>query len=66
MRTSQPPFTSPTRFAAGISTPSRNVSQRKPPPSVGNVRTSIPGVSTGQTSTEMPRCFASGSVRTAR
>ena len=30
-------------------------------------RTSIPGVSTGATSTEMPRCFgSSGSVRTAR
>ena len=67
MSTSQPPSRSPTRFRAGISTPSRNVSQRKPPPSVAKVRTSIPGVSIGHTSTEIPRCFGrSGSVRTAR
>ncbi len=64
--TRQPSFSAPTRLLTGTRTSVRNTSENSDEPStVRSGRTSMPGVSIGRISHEMPRCFAaSGSVRT--
>ena len=67
MATRQPSFSSPTRFATGTRTSSKNTSQNSAVPSmVRSGRMSMPGVSIGTMSHVMPLCFGtSESVRTS-
>ena len=62
------PFSSPTRFEAGTSTPSKRTSQKWPSPVASTMgRTSMPGERMSTTSSERPACGrAVGSVRAIR
>ena len=62
----QPRFSSPIRESAGMRTSSQKVSLVRPSPMTHSGRTVMPGVLSGSTKVEMPRCLgASGSVRAA-
>ena len=65
--TRQPSFSSPTRFATGMRTSSRNISLNSVVPYiVSSGRMSMPRESIGMISQLMPRCLGtSGSVRTS-
>ena len=67
MVTRHPSFSSPTLLATGTRTSSRNTSENSASPRiVSSGRISIPGVSMGTITHEIPRCLgASGSVRTS-
>ena len=67
MVTRQPSFSSPTRFATGMRTSSKNTSQNSAVPSiVSSGRMSMPGVFIGTINQLMPLCFGTSvSVRTS-
>lgn len=70
MVTRQPSFSSPTRFATGTRTSSRNTSANSADPArVRSGRTVTPGASMGMASQEIPRCLGvsalTGAVRTS-